>query len=226
MRRFLLIATIIAGLLMAAFPVSSMADGAGDVYKAMGIRYGVDPNLLRALAIKESDGYPWTVDLNGEPFFLPDKESAVKLIISAQTRPWLAVVTYDDSRPTQRYLFSSKAEADEMQRELTGFASFKVRKINPLNFDVGLMGVNWTYNGSNVPSLQRLMDMDYNVAYGAYLFALLIRQHGVEDAIGYYHSSTPALQKDYKESVLRIYRRLSKADQRVAEKVDQLAVVN
>lgn len=197
-----------AGLLIGVL-LSSLAHGS-DLYDYMGDRYSVDSVLLRAVSSAESHEYPWTVDLNGTPFFFSSKEEALTFAEMAQIRPWLVVVSYkSSSKQEERYLFPTKDDAEALRAKLDGVSSFNVKCVDSTNIDLGLMQVNWRYHGTAVPSMSRLLDPDYNVAYGAYLLSQLIHKYGnVWTAVGYYHSSDKHEQRRYVAEVKAIYEKL------------------
>ena len=188
----------------------SLAANAGDLYDYMGDRYQVESTLLRAVSTAESHGYPWTVDLDGYPFFFSTEDEAISFAKLAQIRPWLVVVSYSArSRPDERYLYSTQVEALGLRHSLHGVRAFVVKHVDSNNIDLGLMQVNWRYHGSEVPSMSRLMDPTYNVAFGAYLLSHLIHKYGnVWTAVGYYHSSDTDERKRYAAEVKAIYEKL------------------
>jgi hypothetical protein len=181
---------------------------APDLYEYMGDRYKVESALLRAISIVESHGYPWTVDLNGYPFFFPTKAKANEFINLSKVRSWLVVVTYK-TKPAERYLYDSEASANALRPTLTDVNSFTVKHVDSSNIDLGLMQINWGYHGTEAPSMQRLMDTDYNVAFGAHLLSKLIKQYkNVWTAVGYYHSSDPDERKRYEAEVKSVYEKM------------------
>lgn len=179
-----------------------------DLYDCMGHRYSVESALLRAISTAESHGYPWTVDLNGNPFFFSSRDKAIEFVNLAKVRTWLVVVSYSD-RPDERYLYDSEASANALRASLKGISNFTVKHVDSSNVDIGLMQVNWSYHSTEVPSLERLMDTDYNVAFAAKLLSDLIKKHkNVWTAVGYYHSSDPDEQKRYETIVKAIYEKM------------------
>lgn len=188
---------------LVSLSLCSPAAFATDWFDYMGKRYDVDPYLLRAIAEQESMGHPWTVNLNGEPFFLKNKEQAVDLVKTAQSRPWLAVIPTND-RPV-RYLFPTKLAAEDWVAARYPYADARIRKVDPENVDIGLMQINWKWHGDRVPSLERLFDVDYNIAYAAFHLKELMAKYPVDEAIGRYHSPTPSRAANYRKKVYRHY---------------------
>jgi soluble lytic murein transglycosylase-like protein len=80
--------------------------------------------------------------------------------------------------------------------------------VNPRNVDIGIMQINWLWHGKNVPSIERLFDPDFNIAYAAAYLASLSQEHG-RLAIGYYHSFTPRLYESYIQRVALRYEEIS-----------------
>lgn len=198
-------------LACAIFLCVSTGVHAEDLYDYMANRYDVDATLLRAIARAESQGYPWTVDLDGSPFFFSDKARAIAFADELKTRPWLVVVEFQRSadKPEERYLFADQKDARAFETRLKGISHYSIRFVDIENIDLGVMQINWKYHGDQVPSLSRLMDPDYNIAYGAFYLSKLIHKYGnVWEAVGYYHSSTPSEQKRYIAEVKSIYTRM------------------
>ena len=198
---------LLVALLLVAFAGPSAAAAKEDVFTYMGARYGVDPWLLKAVSWQESRWHPWTVNMAGESFYLKDKAAAVALIKKSYNNPWIVVLKLKNGQ-TDRHLMSSEALAYRRGRGLD-VKSFRIVKVDPGRFDVGLMQIHWYYHGKEVPSLDRLFDPDYNVAYGARYLADLINEHGLSKAVGYYHSRDTTRRIRYTADVLGWYRALT-----------------
>ena len=180
-----------------------------DVYGYMGKRYGVDPTLLKAISWHESRWHPWTVNIAGEGFYLRSKQEALDVVARTYKNPWLLVLKLK-SGEQERHLLSSEQLALKMARADTRVRTYRLLRVRPGRFDVGLMQIHWEAHRRDVPSVERLFDPDYNVAYGAKYLADLIRRHGTPEAIGYYHSPTRSRQVNYRSNVMHWYDVLSR----------------
>ncbi|WP_169577714.1 transglycosylase SLT domain-containing protein [Sinimarinibacterium sp. CAU 1509] len=168
---------------------------------------GVDPLVVRAIVITESRGHPWTVNVNGEPFFLASKADAVNLIRRIHYEPWMVRVVEPGKKPV-RYFFRTEADATEATRELPK-KSYSIRKIDDRMIDIGLMQINLHYHGDQMRSLDEAFSPSWNLSYGSKFLASLVARHGsVTTAIGYYNASTAARRAQYSAKVLSTYRRL------------------
>ena len=170
--------------------------------------YGLDERLLSAVLMTESRGHPWTLNVQGESFFLGSREEAAALVKHVQVNPWL--VRYRPRSgggpvrwflPTER---AAKLHASTLPADRTS-----VRRVNPRMIDIGLMQINLHYHGDRMPSIERALDPDWNLSYGAYYLASLIRRHGsIARGLGYYNASDPTKRMIYSKTVLANYERL------------------
>lgn len=186
---------------------ATAAEAGEDIFAYMGQRYGVDPWLLKAVSWQESRWHPWTVNMAGESFYFDSKKAAISMIEKSYRNPWLLVMTMKNGK-IDRQLMSTEALAKRRGRSMD-VKSFKIIQVPPGRFDVGLMQIHWHFHGKGVPSLSRLFDPDYNVAYGARFLSDLIREHGMSKAIGYYHSRDTERRTRYTASVLGWYRAMT-----------------
>lgn len=199
---------MLRGWLTAILLILSAPSFAQDVFDRMGARYSVDPAALRAIADIESQSHPWTLNVNGEGFYLRSKREAMQLLAALRTRPWILKLT-DAGGEKRRYAYASQMEAERALAAHQGARNSKIRKLNVESTDIGLMQINWYWHGKNVPSLERLFDVTYNVAYSAFYLQKLLARHGdLETAIGFYHSSDPERQKMYVARWRKAYKRV------------------
>ena len=81
--------------------------------------------------------------------------------------------------------------------------------MNTDNVDIGTMQINWIHNGRRLGvHFEKLVDPNTNAEYAARILAGLIRQHGLWNGVGRYHSGTPWRQQAYTSKVYRAYRGL------------------
>ena len=176
-----------------------------DLFDQMGKRYEVPPRLLRSISGVESNTHPWTFNISGEPFFFETKNAALEWYRSIDHRPWL-LETIKDSEATQR-LFASAASARLYARQ-EGSRINLLKRLSANETAVGLMQIYWSIHRNKVPSFERLLDPDFNIAYGASFLAGLIEEHGTIEAIGRYYGGTTKQRQKYKDKVLQRYRNL------------------
>lgn len=171
-------------------------------------RAGVDPKVLRAIVMTESQGHPWTVNVNGEPFFLESRQSAANLIRRVQSEPWM-IVASEAGKKNVRYFFATEQDAQAAVEQLSAKVTWTLRKVDARMIDVGLMQLNLHYHGRQMKTLEEGLSPKWNLAYGATYLAQLVKQHGtLTSAIGYYNARNAASRRSYTAKVLDVYRRL------------------
>lgn len=88
------------------------------------------------------------------------------------------------------YYFVNKELAIEHVRSLLGKGE--------TNFDVGLMQVNWRWNGARFTSLEDAFDPVTNIRVADSIFQEHIAETGsLVEGVGRYHSKTPSLKRRY-----------------------------
>ncbi len=96
--------------------------------------------------------------------------------------------------------FSSRHEADTRLSQL-------IREGR--SPDIGLMQVNWKYHHNKLGAPDQAIDPWLNLRAGALVLRKCYEETGDWwQAVGRYHSRTPARAKTYRQRVLRWYRRL------------------
>ncbi len=96
--------------------------------------------------------------------------------------------------------FSNRAEADARLQELVGAGRTP---------DIGLMQVNWKYHRSKLGDPEQAFDPWLNLRAGARVLRQEYEATGDWwQAVGRYHSRTPARARAYRQRVLRWYGRL------------------
>ena len=110
--------------------------------------------------------------------------------------PWTINV---DGRGEQ---FDTKAEAIAAAR--------RHARAGAHNIDVGCMQISLLHHPYAFKTIEEAFDPAANIAYGGRFLAGLIKaQSSLEQAIGRYHSSTPALLEEYRDRVLAVWRGLA-----------------
>ena len=179
------------------------------LFHYMGKRYGVDPLILMAIAEVESQRHLWTLNVDWEPFFLETKSAALATARTALARRWL--LRSERQGEPHRSFWPTKPQAHRAARRL-GLRSPTIRAITENNVDIGIMQISWRYHGDRVPGLSRLLDEDYNIAYGAWYLRRLAERHGMDAAIGVYHAGASpereARRREYQAKVFAARARL------------------
>lgn len=171
--------------------------------------YGLDERLLRAVLMTESRGHPWTLNVQGESFFLGSRDEAAALVKHVQLNPWLVRYRPRSGGKAVRWFLPTEQAAKLHASTLPGDRT-SIRRVNPRMIDIGLMQINLHYHGDRMPSIERALDPDWNLSYGAYYLASLIRRHGsIVTGLGYYNASDPTKRMIYSRSVLANYERLA-----------------
>lgn len=177
-----------------------------DLFVKMGQRYSVEPNVLRAISQIESSQHPWTLNVYGEPFFLTSKKETLHLLQRVHKNPYLLKVTFNDNT-TRRFAYPSRKAANRKLSELSDVKKSNIRHLNVDLTDIGIMQINWHYHHENVPGIERLLDPEYNIAYGAFYLSRLLKRYNGDllKAIASYHDNDPVKQKKYVRRFKAVY---------------------
>lgn len=107
-------------------------------------------------------------------------------VVGERLSPWPWAVNMNG----QENWLDSKAEA-------LNFV-FQEFRLGEKNFDVGCFQINYRWHGGNFSSIEDMFDPTISARYAAEFLKKLFEKHGNwRDAIGAYHSGTPALAKKY-----------------------------
>jgi len=125
-------------------------------------------------------------------------ESGRTLADSHVRVPWPWTINVD-GRGEQ---FDTKAEAIAAAR--------RHARAGAHNIDVGCMQISLLHHPYAFKTIEEAFDPSANVAYGGrFLTGLVKAQSTLEQAIGRYHSSTPALLEEYRDRVVAVWRGLA-----------------
>lgn len=205
-RRFLAL-----GFLLLACSVQAQ----GDLFERTAKRHQISVELLRSIALVESNMHPWAVNINWESFRPESPYQAVQLIRRVQKRPWLLRVMYKDS--SHRLFFPTGRDAQLALQDLLARAKFldteapqqwEIRKLDVQSVDIGLMQINWKFHGRHFDSMQQLFDPATNLDYAARFLKALLKEHGdLEKAVAHYHSNTEEFQIRYLQAFRTVYEK-------------------
>lgn len=207
---------IVRGLLAAGLLLlAGLAQAEGDLFDRTAKRHGVSAELLRSIALVESNMNPWAININWESFSPASPYQAVQLIRRVQKRPWLLRVDYRDT--SHRLFFQSGRDAQMALKNLLARAAFleieephqwEIRKLDVRSVDIGLMQINWKFHGHHFDSMQVLFDPATNLDYAARYLKSLLQRHGdVEKAVAHYHSNTEEFQNRYLQTFRPVYEK-------------------
>ena len=172
---------------------------------------GVEPLLVKAVIMTESRGHPWTLNVDGEPFFLDSRDRAIELVRRVQRAPWLVRATAKGQKPV-RYFAETSAQARLLASQLPADMVVSIREVDSRMIDIGLMQINLHYHGKAMGSLEQGFDPKWNLEYGSRFLADLVKRHGtVTAAIGYYNASTPSKRRAYTHKIAEAYERLRRS---------------
>jgi soluble lytic murein transglycosylase-like protein len=110
--------------------------------------------------------------------------------VESKLNPWAININ-----ATSKALFpSSKEQAAKIIRILLR---------NGMNFDVGVMQINWKYHGKEFDSIEEMFNPEINIEYAAKFLSSLHEQYGSwNQAVRRYHSATKELHEPYAKKVL------------------------
>lgn len=207
-RRWLL---LMAGLVL----VAGEALAQDDLFERTAKKHDLSAELLRSIALVESNMHPWAVNINLEGFRPESPWQAVQLIQRVQRRPWLLKVFYKDTN--HRLFFRSGRDAQFALLQLRARARFldaevpqqwEIRKLDVRSVDIGLMQINWKFHGEHFDSMQALFDPATNLDYAARFLKSLLKEHGdLEQAVAHYHSNTEEFQNRYLQAFRQVYEK-------------------
>jgi hypothetical protein len=195
-----------------------------DIFAQAGQSTGIDPNLLRAIALQESSNNPWALNLNGVScnrtgdLFLVNAawrrcdslQSAVMILAHAAQNPWL--ISFETPNGFSLRIWASTKTHGERIVVDNRLHGARIEKKNIKSSDIGLMQINWRHHGKNIQDARLLFDPAYNVNYGARHLSKLLSRHNIATAVGMYHAGEnghAARQKRYSHQVLHKYAQLS-----------------
>lgn len=188
----------------------------GDPLLAAAQRHGVDLYLFQAVAKVESNGHPWTLNLDGEPLRFRSKEDLIAYYRHVRERPIMLRTVRGGYYRYSWHSSAKQAEGDYLaaiaederlglRREMRA----KLRRVDPENVDLGIMQINWREHGKKLRiGYETLVEPSVNTDYAARHLADLIRQYGVWGGVGRYHSPTSWRQQNYVGKVYRAYREI------------------
>lgn len=207
---------IVRRLLVLGFLLlAGVAQAEGDLFERTAKRHGLSAELLRSIALVESNMHPWAVNINWESFMPESPYQAVQLIYHVKKRPWLLRVDYKGE--SHRLFFPSGRDAQQALQHLLARAKFleteiphqwEIRKLDVRSVDIGLMQINWKFHGRHFDSMQALFDPATNLDYAARYLKSLLKEHGdVEKAVAHYHSNTEEFQNRYLQAFRPVYEK-------------------
>lgn len=192
---------IVAAVCLWLVPISVHAN----LYDVFANKYRLDPYLIKAIAYVESGGHPWTVNMDGRPFFFDTKAAAILFVTERQHTP--CYVELSQKGEIRRAWF---AELYQAQRYAVSLSPRAIAGcLNPRNVDIGLMQINWRYHQQEAGlTLSEMFDPIFNIDYASRFLAGLIEKHGIWTGIARYHSNRPANQATYTRKVWKAYQAL------------------
>jgi hypothetical protein len=190
--------------------------------------YGISPSVLSSIVIIESNGNPWTFNVDGEGMSFNTKQQAVnKFNVLVQNR-WL-VKYKKPGRKTLRLFFKTRALATQwietfrkeendkysfLEKKLINVKSGQIvlRKLNLVNTDIGLSQINFKWHGKQYKdrfNFYQWLNPELNLHYAAKHLKELYKRHGnnMSKAVAHYHSSTSKYQKIYMRKFIPVYKR-------------------
>jgi hypothetical protein len=212
-------------LLLALASPMVLATSGGLPYEQVGREYGIDPRLLRAIALRESAENPYALNINGEDAHCESRSAALSALHIAVQNPWVlrlppgSLHEYVDRAPpaSHRCLFHG-LQHDRLwfpsEQTARGFArrhglEVRPRRLNTTSTDVGLMQINWYYHGERVSALPELLDPLVNLRAAAEFLRELALRYDTREVIERYHGASDLQRRrDYREAVFHRYRQL------------------
>lgn len=188
------------------------------VFTKAALQHNLPVNLLKAIAILESKGNPWALNINGVGIHPKTRDESALLLEHTRQRPWLLNIHYAGDTP-QMAFFQSRKQAQAGLRDIQANMrrwripapkSSYIRKLKVHSVDIGIMQINHLFHGRHFEDFTDMLDPETNISYGARYLAQLMHRHGtLEKAVAHYHSGTPKYQKRYLKAFRPIYRRLN-----------------
>ena len=216
--------------LITLIPDCVCAAGLNTLIEQSAMNRNVSADVLRAIIETESNGHPWTLNIDGEGFKFKTKDAAVNALWNLTKNQYLLKVNGVGSGRVLRVFFPSHSSAvsyirslissdrsgaysnllqrtDEAKSVLDG--QYRIRKIWLINTDIGVAQINYRFNGRGIASVQRWLDPSFNIDYAAKKIAEIKKSRNVSDleAAGFYHSATPALRSRYLTEIKKFLKR-------------------
>lgn len=211
-------------LLLILSPLQVSASTLDAVFATVGQEYQIDPDYLKAVAMKESGLNPWALNINGVPctdvqgfviggtyLACDSKRHTIQILQFVISHPWYASAR-DAKGVLWRSWLPSRAEAYAFVKRLGGGT---VERKNTASTDIGLMQTNLAAHPTlSEVGIDNALDPMFNVRYAAWYIATLNAQYGPTAAAGMYHTGPRGpehRQRSYRTDVLRNYLALKAA---------------
>ncbi len=195
---------------------------AADIFDKYGQRYDIDPDLLRSIATTESNTHHWSLNINRESVVCQDKRGVVNTLRRISKNNVLLVAQNNRYKPLRWNCVYNK-EPNLIHRWLPSvnaaklFANkynlkiIRISKKKVISTDIGLMQINWLWHKDEIKSINKLLNINFNVNYSAKLLQSLIKKHGLTKAIGFYHNQKSIKRQiRYRNTVLNHYQKLKR----------------
>jgi len=195
-------------------------------------RHGIDADLLKSIAILESNMNPLAINIDGEPFTkFHSVQHAMRTLDFIQTHQWMVKYDVDGSGPKKRVrrFFRSEYESEQFASQNSELASakqyrggslkfpenkgkpfFLIRNLWMKNSDIGLTQINYRWHGEDLAPVSSWLTPSYNLNYAAkHLKELLVRyDHNVVKAVAHYHSGSIKHQRKYLAKWTLVYKKI------------------
>jgi len=183
-----------------------------NLYELFAKKYGLDPYLIKSVAWVESQGHPWTINMDGMPFSFTSKQEAILFVKERRVTPCYVLQTAQGKRLGMTW-FASEVESQRQHKAVKTIQGTKGMVtsacLNPYNVDIGLMQINWRYHQKTAGfTVDELFDPVFNLDYASRFLAQLIRDNGTWPGIVKYHSNRPVNQALYAQRIWKAYRGL------------------
>jgi hypothetical protein len=222
-RNFLLIITL---LFLPTYVSASIENYRGTIADAAKT-YGINPSILAAIVIIESNGRPWTFNIDGEGMHFPSRNKAIEKFNHIIKNRWLVKFRTAENRISRVYFPTRSKALNWINRSNSlGTASYSLiekklipvergqivlRKLNLINTDIGLSQINYRWHGEKYKErfgFYQWLNPDLNLYYAAKHIKELYTRHGdMYKAVAYYHSSTKNNQKKYLKKFIKAYKK-------------------
>jgi hypothetical protein len=188
--------------------------------------FGINPAVLATIVTLESNGNPWTFNVDGEGLQFNSRADATNKFNYLMKNRWM--IKFKNKRNmVVREFFPSKVIAQQWISSFNKNNSYNfsitekkvvnvksgqmvLRKLRLINTDIGLSQINFRWHGKQYKDKFGFYDWlspELNLYYAAKHIKELYQRHGkMYKAVAHYHSSTKYYQDIYLKKFKKIYQ--------------------
>lgn len=163
--------------------------------------HGLPHNSLVALSLTESDLSWYALNIDGASFYPRSKSEALQILQNVGTRPYVVRIKRAAKQKSELYFYRTLHAAKRAARKLKSTPGYPkaipfdeaeglpYRKLDMLNTGLCALQINYRWHGNREGrTVDKILDREFCIEYGAQFLASLIDKHGFERGVGCYYT--------------------------------------